>query len=139
MDPLSLAATYDDIRLNTNRNRALAAKADTIYRLANDAITFMDRIKSTLIAEDKGGGTTIAATRLLDRTKTVDSLRTKLMGLAAVDSALHLDPMIRTDSNWSMRYFRNTPTVAVVTILAKFESDCRKSALKTLTVIDHQL
>lgn len=139
MEPMSLSATYDDIRLNTDRNPALAARADTIYQRTNEAISFMDRIKASLHKQDRGGEATVPADRLLVRTKTADSLRMKLIALAAVDTALHLDQAISNDSNWSIRYFRNTPTVAAITILEKFESDCRHSGLTTLTRIDGRL
>lgn len=135
----ALALLNQSIQLKKDRNPALAAQADSIYQLASDAVILIQRYRTRLTDADSSGESTAPAKLLLVHTAAGDSLRQSLIRLAAFDPTPRSNGPSLRDNNWSALYFYNTPTVAALTILAKFESDCRKSGIADLTKINNRL
>ncbi|HXD79008.1 MAG TPA: hypothetical protein VN616_14425 [Puia sp.] len=134
----ALAVLHETIRQKKERNPALAARADTVYQLVSDATNMLEGCRTNLRRQDIIGRSTAPAARLLVHTALGDSLQKMLILVASLDSMPNEDPYLH-ESDWSVRYFENTPTVAALTILAKFESDCRKAGSNALTKINNRL
>lgn len=134
----ALAVLNETIQRKKDHNPALAARADAIFRLVDDATNMLERCRTKLMQKDSSGASTRPATVLLFHTALSDSLRQKLILVASIGSLPTEDPYLH-DSDWSVRYFENTHTVAALTILAKLESDCRKAGGNALIKINNRL
>jgi hypothetical protein len=117
----------------------IQAKANTVYAATENIIHFMDSLKTELHNRDSVGESTSPAATLLVHTAASDSLRQMLITLSTYDSNLRVPEPIGSDANWSEEYFRNTPTVGAITILNKFERDCKKAQAATLASLFNQL
>jgi hypothetical protein len=118
---------------------AIQAKANTVYSATENILHFMDSLKTELHHRDSTGESMSPSTALLVHTPASDSLRQMLIILSTYDSSLRVPEPIRSDANWSEEYFKKTPTVGAITILNKFESDCKKATEFTLANLFKQL
>jgi len=106
-----------------------------------------------LQAKDTAGTNTNLATNILVKTKTGDNLTKALNNVYAFTSSYFVDDIkkeelnkalqalkeIQNDKNWTKKYFEHTPTIAAVTILAKFQNDCTTATAIVLTNMEEHL
>ncbi|MBS1777902.1 MAG: gliding motility protein GldM [Bacteroidetes bacterium] len=139
-----------EARVKPFNDKALQAKSN-----AAEVIKFLDDWKNKIIEESGGReengeikrkDNIDASTLLLVEQKHGDEIRKKLLDLRTSLAAL-VDPRVKdqmlkdmpirvedpakSDNNpqadWSTAYFHNMPTMAVITLLAKFQNDVRNS------------
>lgn len=145
---------YRTIRqLDKSPDAQIAGHADSLYKAANAASSYIGRLKAQLMAADSIGDKTEPAARLLLRTPASDSLRAMLLDIYTAshkcfvgqDSIAQLDKVLldiadlRNQTDWTPQYFRNSPTIAAETILSRFEMECAGAASLSLMTALHQL
>lgn len=149
----SIGKLYASIKDSGQQKMALVSKADTLFFLTNNTIAFIDSLKQTLELQDSSGNDIILTSKILVATKTSELLKSKLIHVykfahsVLTDSVdrTHLDSISRSivelqrDKDWSRKYFDVTPPVAAITILAKFENDCKNSAIIGMQSIQQQV
>lgn len=136
---------YERIRTHRDKNPRLAAKADTLYSVTAAAIGYAEVLKERLLAMDSIGEKMAPARQLLVHTAASDSMlkhmsaaaRYAYVGLTGPGKVDSLDGILRDihdcgRRDWTIYYFGETPTVAALTILSKFQSDCRNASALTL-------
>jgi hypothetical protein len=143
---LSLDELYQSIKSKTERNSRYLSRADTIYQVANDAINFLEIKKEKLKSLDSVGDNLTIASRVLIKSPvadTVEHLLTKVYQYCyemlvdttkekSIDSVMSSLRYLKTNKNWKHDYFDQTPTIAALTILSRFQNDCKTSAAITL-------
>jgi len=140
---------YDSIKSKTVRNSKYLSRADTIYKVAQDAVSFMEKQKDNLKSLDSIGDKLDVATGILIKSRAADTLQNllekvyrysyeKLEDTAkkkAIDSVMSSVTYLRSNKKWKRDYFYQTPTIAAITILTKFQNDCKSSAVIALSDI----
>ena len=110
-------------------------------------------MKSVLLTADSSGTSSGPSDKLMVNSPAGDSLAEKLgavssqcysglvdnSALPVLKNALKDIDQIQTDKTWNETYFHSTPTVAAVTILSKFQNDCKEAGLIVLTDIEKHL
>ena len=146
-------SVYASITANRGKNEDFALKADTLFYVAVDADKFLDSLKETLHQKDTTGENVDLAMKVLTEPVISDMLEKKLSVVyscslsSLVDGAKKrtLDSMMSTirgiqpGIDWKKFYFEKTPTVAAMTILAKFRNDCDNGTAFVLTDINNHL
>ncbi|MBN9382332.1 MAG: hypothetical protein J0H74_16305 [Chitinophagaceae bacterium] len=147
------ALAYNNIQLHRDKNPQLAAKADSLYAMAEEARLYVDQLKQRLLAVDSVGETIGPAEKLLVHTPAGDSILTYLQKISwyahgglttkekthRLDSALNEARNSSGEKDWMSAYFKQTPTVGALTILSKIQSDFLHAASITLEDIDQHL
>lgn len=141
------------ININRYKNRALAGEADSIVNAVEKASQFIDSLNLLQKTLDMSGERLDITEKILLGTPTGNELKQKLLWVSqscystlitpvekpALDSILSSISGILTISDWDKRYFQLTPTVAGITILNKFENDCKNAASYSLNLIATKL
>ncbi len=149
----SIGKLYALIMDSGQKRMQLVSKADTLFYITNNTIAFIDSLKKTLELQDSSGNDIILTSKILVSTKTSELLKSKLIHVykfahsVLTDSVdrTHLDSIshsileLQRDKDWSRKYFDVTPPVAAITILAKFENDCKNSAFIGMQSIQQQV
>jgi hypothetical protein len=149
----SIDKIYDSIKVNRHKNLTLASKADTLLYKTENTIKFIDSLKQTLELQDTSGNDLKPSSKLLVKTLTSNKLQDKLIGVYKyshltlnnnkekinLDSVANSIIELQFDKDWSKKYFDKTPTVAAITMLTKFENDCKNSAIIGMTSIRKQI
>ncbi len=86
---------------------------------------------STYLLVEKKGGDELKAKLLASREKFLSLVNPSVKASIAKDLPMKITEAEKNDNNpqgdWSTAYFHNMPTMAVVTLLAKFQNDVRNS------------
>jgi len=149
----SIDAIYLSIYSNRNTNLTYALYADSIYFITRNTYNYLDSLKNYLKSKDTTGENLDLATNILIKTATGDTLLQKLSDVykysysflidkskkRKLDSVLVTFAEIQVNKNWKSIYFDQTPTVAAMTILSKFQSDCVNAAEITLRDIQEHM
>lgn len=149
----SVDRLYATINSARQKNEKLASKADSIYFATKEAQSYINGLKLNLQSKDSSGGNLNTASALLISTPAGDSLRKVLLNVYAVtesyslriatdnglEHALQTFASIQNNKDWLKLYFDNTPTVAALTMLSKFQNDCQNAASITLADIKNRL
>jgi hypothetical protein len=144
---------YGQVQQKKDKNPQLAFKADTLYQATEEAYKFIDTLKQKLNELDPSGTQLDIGTKLLINTANSMILTNKLKAVylsctsslvdkqkrAEAENIFSVAKEIKTNQNWTSKYFDETPTVAVVTILNKFKNDCSNLAVFSLTEIKNRL
>ena len=145
----SIDGLYSTINSVRQKNEPLALKADTIYFVTKQTSNYIDSLKEIMQLQDTLGNNLSVATKLLVFTPTGDILGKALLNVytnaksypienarqSELDSTLQSFQEIQNNKDWTKIYFEKTPTVAAMTILSKFQNDCKNVATITLTHI----
>ena len=145
----SLDHLYLTIKTKTDRNSKYLLKADSIYHIANETISFLEKQKDNLRSLDSSGDKLDVAFGALIKWRTADTLENLLEKVyryscemledtakkKSIDSVMSSVTYLRSNKKWKRDYFYQTPTIAALTILSKFQSDCKSSAVITLSDI----
>jgi hypothetical protein len=149
----SIEALYSSIDSNRQKNTILALKADSVFHATKIAFTFMDSLKQVMKLQDTSGTDIDLATNIFVISKTGDMLKKKLLAVysqsyaslidsskkASLDSVLTSISKLNVDNNWRRNFFERTPTVAAITILSKFQNDCKNALTISLQDIKEHL
>jgi hypothetical protein len=149
----SIYKIYDSIKIKWHKNLALASKADTLFYKIDNAIKFIDSLIQTLELQDTSGNDLKPSSKLLVTTLTSKKLQDKLISVykcsyltlnnsrekTNLDSVANSIIELQFEKDWSIKYFDKTPTVAAITILTKFENDCKNSAIIGMISIRKQI
>lgn len=149
----SIDGLYASIKSAREKNEALALNADLIYLSTKRASNHIDSLRDVMKQEDSLGTNLTIASKLLVSTTTGDNLRKELMNVyisaksyscsnaikAKLDSALQSYREIQFNKDWPRIYFEQAPTVAAMTVLIKFQNDCKDIATIILTDIKMRL
>jgi len=148
----SFASYYKDIQSKSDNNKTLATKAQNLYTTIQQADSLLAAIKQTLLQKDPSGDNTGIAEQLLVHTSMGEDLKAASLNVSDFCHAAILDPttkkpldsilnraaFIKYHPDWQEQYFKGTPTVAALTILAAFQSDFTKAgALIMKDIHDH--
>ncbi|OJW58133.1 MAG: hypothetical protein BGO55_22745 [Sphingobacteriales bacterium 50-39] len=140
-------------QLDKDADSQIVGHADSLYKAANAASSYIGRLKARLTDADSIGDKTEPAARLLLRTPASDTLRTMLLNIYTAshkcfvgqDSIAQLDKVLldivdlHNQTDWTPQYFKDSPTVAAETILSRFEMECTGAASLSLLTVLHQL
>jgi len=143
-------STINDVR---QKNEPLALKADTIYFVTKQASNYIDSLKEIMQLQDTLGTNLNVATKLFVFTPTGDNLKKVLLDVytntksysidnarqSELDSTLQSFREIQSNKDWTKLYFEKTPTIAAITMLSKFQNDCKNVATITLADIKKRL
>lgn len=150
----------EDDPVTRDRIKVYNDKAKQVKSLSNTMIEYLEKWKERVI-EESGGRESDgsikrednidASTMLLVEGKGGDTLRTKLTDLRnsflsvvnpsykdqlGKELPIKVDNPEKTDNNprgdWATGYFYNMPTMAVITLLSKFQNDVRNSEAMTI-------
>lgn len=141
VDNYAVDHLYAFIKQNRHKNEPLATKADKLFSITRDAHSYLEDLKQRLEARDSSGVNTEIPTQLFVGTATADTLSQKLLAVYdhsraalvdqnkthSLDSALMGFNEMR-NRQWTAKYFDQTPTIAAITILSKFQYDCLDAA-----------
>ena len=148
----SFASYYKDIQSKSDNNKTLATKAQNLYTTIQQADSLLATIRQTLLQKDPGADNTGIAEQLLVHTSMGEDLKAASLNVSDFCHAAILDPatkkpldsilnraaFIKYHPDWQEQYFKGTPTVAALTILAAFQSDFMKAgALIMKDIHDH--
>jgi hypothetical protein len=148
----SLENLYSSIDSNRQKNLVLGLKADSIFYANDIACKLMDSLKLAMQLQDISGADLSVATNIFVNSLTGDTLKEKLVAVyrysysslidnskkRSLDSVLNSIGMLKFDNTWERKYFESTSTVAAITILSKFQNDCKNAAILCLSDIkDH--
>jgi hypothetical protein len=153
IDANSIEYLYSTIRLNQQKNAPLAEKAGRLYAITKDAHAYLERLKEHMEKNDSSGVNAGFVASLLIGTPVADTLTQKLSAVydhsyaalndqnktKSLDSTLVTLKEIRSNKQWTTKYFDNTLTIAAITILSKFQYDCLDAARLVLGDIKQQL
>jgi GldM N-terminal domain len=154
---ITIGATYStlykQIQAKKGNNLQLAIQADTLFRATEDAHRFIEDLIQKLNESDSSGIQLDVGTRVITNT-TNSAVLTKRLNLVyascirvlsdkqqitQAENTFSVEQEIKTNKNWTAKYFAETPTNAVVTILTKFKNDCSNLATFSLTEIEANL
>lgn len=149
----SIDGLYSTINSVRQKNEQLALNADLIYLSTKLVSEHIDSLKEVMKLEDSLGTNLTIASNLLVSTTTGDILRKELMNVyisaksyssskakqAELDSTLQSFREIQFNEDWEKIYFEKTPTVAAMTVLSKYQNDCKNIATIILTDIKMRL
>lgn len=149
----SIDGLYSTINSVRQKNEQLALNADLIYLSTKRASEHIDSLKEVMKLEDSLGTNLTIASNLLVSTTTGDILRKELMNVyisaksysssnakqAELDSTLQSFREIQFNEDWEKIYFEKTPTVAAMTVLCKYQNDCKNITTIILTDIKMRL
>ncbi len=152
-DNNSIDELYLSIDSNRKTNLGRALFADSVYLSAKNTCRYLDSLKDFLNSKDKTGDNLDLATNIFINSPTGDTLLKKLFTVykysylplldkskkGSLDSALAAIGELKVDKNWKELYFRQTPTVAAMTILNKFQNDCINATRITLLDIKNSM
>jgi len=86
---------------------------------------------STLLLVEKGGGDSIRNQLIQVKQFMLDRVKSEIRPQMSKDLPIKTDNPDKTDNNprgdWATGYFYNMPTMAVITLLSKFQNDIRNS------------
>jgi len=145
----SIDNLYLSIKMKTDRNSKYLSQADTIYKIANAAIGFLEKQKDNLRSLDSVGDKLDVASGALIKSRAADTLENLLEEVyrysyemledtakkKSIDSVMSSVTYLRSNKKWKHDYFYQTPTIAALTILSKFQNDCKSSAVIVLSDI----
>jgi len=140
---------YESIKSKTERNSKYLLQADTIYYVARDAVSFMEKQKDNLKSLDSIGDKLNVAAGVLIKSHTADTLQILLEKVyrysyemladtakkKGIDSVMSSVTYLRSNKKWKRDYFYQIPTIGAITILTKFQNDCKSSAVIALSDI----
>lgn len=146
-------SVYLVIDSNRTKNIEIASKADSIYFVVNSTYKYIDSLKYILQSEDTTGMNTEISSKLLVNGSLAKNLTSKLLfvseqtykslidqnNIQSLDSVLNDINQIKNDKKWTNTHFGETPTIAAITILSKFQSDIKNAGLITLSNLKHYL
>jgi hypothetical protein len=149
----SIEGLYSSIDSNRQKNTNLAIKADSVFYTTDIAFKFIDSLKQVMKFQDTSGTDIDLASSIFVNSKTGDILKEKLLTVyshsyaslidsskkASLDSVLNSISEFQVDINWKRNYFERAPTVAAITILSKFQNDCKNAATISLQDIKEHL
>jgi hypothetical protein len=149
----SIDSLYSSITSRRTKNIMLANKADSVLGALKDALRFIDSLRQFMQVLDTSGTNLQTASAILIESAAGDTLREKLLTVyncsysplkdprkkLSLDTILNSISEIRTKQDWKTLYFENTPTIAAITILRKFENDCKNAAIISLSDIKEQI
>ncbi|HPH91228.1 MAG TPA: hypothetical protein PLZ68_10415 [Ferruginibacter sp.] len=150
---IDIKELFKIIDVHRHKNRTLALEADSIYNAVEAVSQFIDSLNQLQKTLDSSGERLDITEKILVGTPTGNELKRKLLWVSgscystlitpvekpALDSILSWINEIPTISDWDKRHFQLTPTVAGITILNKFENDCKNAASYSLSLIAKQL
>jgi flagellin-specific chaperone FliS len=153
VDHFAVDELYFYIKQNRQKNEALAVQADKLYASTKEAHRFIEDLKQELELKDSSRVSTVIPAQLLGSIETSDRLSQKLSAIydyshaalndknksRSLDSTLAAFKEIRNNKQWTTKYFDRTPTIAVITILSKFQYDCQDAARFVLGDIKQHL
>ena len=144
---------YEKIQAEKSKNPLLAFNADTLFQATEDAFKFIDNLKQKINELDSSGTRLDIGSKLLLNTSTSTDLTNTLKAVYVSCTSLLVDKQkkseaenifivikeIKKSKNWTSKYFDQTPTIAVITILNKFKNDCLNLAVFSLTEMKNKL
>ena len=148
----ALVSCNMEIQSKSDNNKTLATKAQNLYTTIQQADSLLATIKQTLLQKDPSGDNTGIAEQLLVHTSMGEDLKAASLHVSdfchaaivnpatkkPLDSLLQRAAYIKYHPDWQEEYFKGTPTVAALTILAAFQSDFMKAgALIMKDIHDH--
>jgi hypothetical protein len=151
-DANSIEYLYSSIRLNQQKNAPLAEKAAKLYSITKDAHAYLERLKEHMEKDSSGVNTSFVASLMIG-TPAADTLSQKLSAvydysyaalndqnkIRSLDSVMITFKEIRNSKQWTTKYFDQTPTIAAIAILTKFQYDCLDAARIVLGAIKKHL
>jgi len=152
-DKLGCEMAYMLIQQHDNGDPKLTEHADTLYAATRTASSYIERLKAQLMAADSIGDKTEPAAKLLLSTPASDSLRTMLLDVyskahkcfVGQDSIAQLDKVmanigeLRTQTDWTPPFFKDSQTVAAIKLLAWLKMECTNAANLSFFTVLHQL
>jgi len=152
-DTLGCEMAYMLIQQHDNGDPKLTGPADTLYAATRTASSYIELLKAQLMAADSIGDKTEPAAKLLLRTPASDSLRTMLLDVytkahqcfIGQDSIAQLDKVmanigeLRTRTDWTPPFFKESHTVAAITLLVWLKMECTNAANLSFFTVLHQL
>ena len=146
------ATPYEKIQSQKNRYPELAAHADSIIFVEENAFKFIDSLKEELKQQDPSGEKLdVGKTIIIDSKKSVElgnrllsvysSCTTRLDKLdrKMADALFSIAEEIKTDKNWGLKYFDKIPTIGAITMLNKFRNECSTLVMFSLKGIEDKI
>ena len=138
-------STYALIKFKKAYDFNFLKKADSIYLSNKSALVYIDALKSTLEKLDPSKSNLNTSTKMLVSTPIADTLAKKLILIyslssfingkyhnPSLDSSLKVLNEVKSNKNWSEKYFKSIPSIAAITILTKFQVDCENVTIVSL-------
>ena len=149
----SLESLYSEIDSKRQKNPTLVLKADSVFYATEIACKFIDSIKLVMQSKDTSGTNLNVSTEMLVNSQTGNILKEKLLAVykysylslidnskkGSLDSVLNPIGQLQFNDNWKRIYFEMAPTVAAITILSKFQNDCKNAVVISLRDIKEHL
>lgn len=147
----SLDGLYAEIK-DRHAAGGISMKADTVFYSHRAIQTYIDSLKNVVHDQDSTGESLSVSTNLFIKEKVGELLYNRLLEFNRYTESIlqgsvtlgtvgsYLVNIDRHESEeWTKFYFREVPTVAVVTLLNKFQLDCSIAATNALTYLKEKL